>query len=585
MAQHTVARLLMGLRPHGRLVASTFLCLLLSSAFSLAIPQLLQLIVDRAVRPGQTQLLMWAAAAIVLTSVLRGLAAYGQTYLGQNLSQRVAYDLRQTLYEHVQRLSFSFFDQIETGQLMARATVDIEAVRLFISLGLLRALAGAILAVAVLVLIVRLNLALALITLAGLPVIIVLALRVGLRLQSTSVRVQSLTGVLSTVLQENLTGVRVVRAFAREAAEIARYDDVNGELRQQTLRSNRLAAVNQPLLILALNVILVAAIWVGGRAVIAHQMTLGSLVAYTQYVLLLGQPVRVLGFVVVLTARASAAGQRIFEILDTRAEVVDAVGAIDLPQGTGHVEFRGVRFGYPGRGTVLADITIDAQPGQVIALLGTTGSGKTSIVHLIPRFYDVTGGAVVIDGLDVRRATLASLRASVGVVLQDVFVFNATLRDNIAFGLPEASTAQIEAAARAANLHDFIASLPDGYGTQVGERGVTLSGGQRQRLAIARVLVLKPRVLVLDDATSSVDMETEYLIQQAIATVMQGRTTFVVAHRLRTCEHADHILLLEDGRIAEAGTHAELLRTSARYQALYALQMNSDHAHESAVTL
>jgi ATP-binding cassette subfamily B protein len=575
-----ILRILGLLRGYPWLLAGAVLSLLLATGFSLVVPLLLREVVDVGLRPGHAQLLLLSAVAILVASSLRGACAYGQGYLGQDLGQRLAYDLRQRLYEHVQRLSFSFHDQSETGQLMSRATVDVEALRLFISMGLLRALAGTALFAGVALWLVRLDLSLALLTFAGLPVIVALAVRVGRQLQPTWMSVQNLTGVLSTVLQENLTGVRVVRAFAREDDEIGRFEEANAELRRQSLRANRLAAVNQPLLILVLNIILVAALWVGGDAVMRGHLTLGDLVAYTQYVVLLGGPVRTLGFVVVQTSRAVSAGQRIFEILDTEAEVRDRPDARDLPPGPGQVRFEHVSFGYAGRGTVLRDITLDARPGQVVALLGATGSGKTSIVHLIPRFYDVTAGRVTVDGVDVRAVTLTSLRRNVGVVLQDVFIFNATLGENIAFGAPGASQEQIEAAARAARLHDFIAGLPEGYATPVGERGVTLSGGQRQRLAIARVLLLDPRVLILDDATSSVDMETEYLIQQALAAVMQGRTTFVVAHRLRTIERADQIVLLEGGQIVEQGTHRELLTRSARYRALYELQV--DDAEQAA---
>ncbi len=576
----TYLRMMGLLRPHLRLTCVTAACILLSTGMALLVPWVLAWVVDVGLRQGHLRDLLLSALVILVVSALRGVFAYGQGNLSQAVSQHVAYDLRDRVYAHLQNLSFSFHDESETGQLMSRLTVDIEAVRNFIVLGLLRAVVAVATFGPVAAILFYLDWPLALTTLVTVPILMLLARSVAARLRPLWLAVQDETGALGTVMQESLAGVRVVKAFAREEYEIAKFDEKNRSVRGLSLDAMRLSAWNQPLMVMVLNIVTVLILGLGGAAVISHRLTLGTLVAVTQYVLVLGTPVRTFGFMVTWFTRGLSGGTRIFEVLDTPPDIVDAPDARTLTHVRGHVRFEDVSFSYGEGPEVLSGVDIDAQPGQIIALLGATGSGKSTVLHLLPRFYDVTSGRVTIDGVDVREVTLASLRHSVGLVLQDVFLFNATLRDNIALGVADASDEQVVAAARAARLHDFVQSLPDGYETWVGERGVTLSGGQRQRLAIARTLLRDPRILVLDDATSSVDMETEYLIQQALAELMRGRTTFVVASRLRTIKSADQILVLDDGRIVERGTHAALLALGGFYTRLYDLQLREQEEFE-----
>ncbi len=574
-------RILSLLRTYWVRTLETVICILLATVFTLIVPALLQWVVDVGVHTGSLKDLLIVAAAILGLSILRGIFAYGQGYLSQAVSNLVAYDLRNQVYDHLQRLSFSYHDESETGQLMSRMTADVEAVRNFIPMGLMRALVAVVTFVPILVILFQLDTTLALTTLISIPIMTLLAAQVMRRLRPLWNRSQNVAGELSTIMQESLSGVRIVKSFAREDFEIAKFGQKNQELRELNLSAMRLSAWNQPLLLLVVNVVTVLDLWIGGVAVIQHHMSLGTLVAIIQYVLLLATPVRTLGFVINWWVRGLAGGARIFSIMDTEPVINDASDAKALQKIEGYVRYEHVSFAYGNGIEVLHDIGIEAHPGQIVALLGPTGSGKSTILNLLPRFYDVTQGRILVDGHDIRHVTQASLRRNVGLVLQDVFLFNATVRENIAYGVRGATEEQIIAAAKVARIHDFILSLPDGYDTWVGERGVTLSGGQKQRVAIARTLLLDPRILVLDDSTSSVDMETEYLIQQALEAVMRGRTTFVVASRLRTIKNADQILILEHGSIIERGTHESLLQLNGSYARLYDMQLREQEEFET----
>jgi ATP-binding cassette subfamily B protein len=528
---------------------------------------------DFRVATGDRDLLIVAAAAIVGVAVLRGVFAFGQTYLGEWISQRVAYDIRNAIYDRLQRLSYAYHDQQQTGQLMSRATQDVEAVRWFVSMGLLRGSYVVILLIAVLVLMLVTSWQLALVVWAFIPLIAWRSTVMALTLRPLWTTIQEGLARIATVLQEALTGARVVKAFAREEHEGEKFRREAEALFEHSYESSRIQAVNAPLMSGLWLLATAATLWVGGREVAAGQLEIGELTAFLLYLALLQMPVRALGWIIMIASRANAAGQRIFEILDAESAVREKPGAVELDGVRGHVRFEDVSFAYDAISPVLSHVDIDAQPGQVVALMGPTGSGKTTVVNLMPRFYDVTGGRITIDGVDSRDMTLGSLRQAIGTVQQDVFLFSATIRDNITYGAVGAADDQIEDVAKAAHIHEFIVSLPDGYDTWVGERGITLSGGQKQRVAIARTLLMDPRILILDDSTSSVDTQTEYQIQQTLQRVMEGRTTFVIAQRLRTVKMADQILVLQEGQIVERGRHEQLLRHDGIYRQIYDLEL------------
>jgi ATP-binding cassette subfamily B protein len=424
---------------------------------------------------------------------------------------------------------------------------------------------------------------LALISWLFLPIVAARSIYMTMSLRPIWLRVQDLQGRMGAVLQENLSGQRVVKAFSREQTESVKFAKEAKELFENSYETNRIQAFNTPLLSGVWMLAIMTVAWVGALQIRSGNLTAGELAEFALYLNLLQLPVRSLGWIVMLFARAQSSGERIYDILDAESAVKEKPDAVPLTGVEGQVRFERVSFSYDAVSAVLHEIDIDARPGEIVALLGPTGSGKTTVVNLLPRFYDVTGGRITIDGTDIRDVTLASLRANIGIVQQDVFLFSATIRENIAYGSVDASQEEIERVARMARIHDFVMTMPDGYDTWVGERGVTLSGGQRQRVAIARTLLMDPRILIFDDSTSSVDTETEYLIQQALAELMHGRTTFVIAQRLRTVKTADQILVLQDGRIAERGRHEELVEQDGLYRQIYDLELrDQEEAFEKA---
>jgi ABC-type multidrug transport system fused ATPase/permease subunit len=561
------------LRPHSRLVRAAYAALLTVSLINIAVPQLIRHIVDRGIRQRDTCLLGWSVLSLVGLTLVKGGLSFLQNRWVEISSQSVAYDVRNDIHSKLASLSFSYHDRTETGQLLSRAVQDVERIRFLTGRATMRLLEGTVLLLGTLVALVWTDPALALLALATMPLLICRAFVFARRYRPLSADIQQQLAVLTARVEQNLRGARIVKAFAQEEAEIERFDRDNAHWFELSALAARLRAINAPLLTLIANAGLVLIIWYGGSLVVHGQLTLGELVAFSTYLGQLAEPVRRVGLITPILAMATTAGERVFEILDARSEVEEAPDAVRLPTVEGCVRFEDVSFAYFGRHRVLDRVSFEAQPGQVIALLGATGSGKSTIINLIPRFYDPTGGRITLDGQDIQRVTLNSLRDQIGIVLQETTLFAATVRENIGFARPDATEAEIVAAAKAAQAHSFILNMPQGYDTPVGEQGITLSGGQKQRIAIARALLKDPRILILDDATSSVDIETEQLIQGALERLMRGRTSFVIAQRLSTVRMANLILLLDRGRVAARGTHEELLRTSGLYAEIYHQQL------------
>jgi ABC-type multidrug transport system fused ATPase/permease subunit len=529
---------------------------------------------------GKTNTLLLAAILIIAAAAARGFCTYWQTFMGEWLGQHVAFDLRNKIYEKLQRLSYAYHDKQQTGQLMSRATQDVEATRMFIQMGALRLLDMFLRIGFAAFFMFTTDWKLAILSWTLLPLVAWRSIVVNLQMRKIWTVVQEQLGRTTTVLQENLVGVRVVKAFSREDFEEEKFNVEATELFKWNYMQNRLQATNTPFysamgMLSQVLVLFVGATWMTHSSVlgVSDNLTAGELTGFLAYLTLLLMPMRMLGFVVSQFSRAGAAGERVFEILDAESAVKEKPDAVVLGNIQGHVRYDHVSFGYDAISPVLYQVNIDGTPGKVVALLGPTGCGKTTVVNLLPRFYDVTGGAITIDGIDIRDMSLQSLRKNIGIIQQDVFLFSATIRDNIAYGAVDATYEQIIEAAKIARIHDYIMSLPDGYDTWVGERGITLSGGQKQRVSIARTLLLDPKILILDDSTSSVDTQTEYLIQQALSAVMRGRTTLVIAQRLRTIKNADEILVMQNGKIVEQGTHEELILQEGLYRQIYDLEL------------
>ncbi len=559
------------------------ICLVAGTAFSIAIPRMLGDGIDTVLGYGERSYLIIYAAIVLAASALRGAATYAQRYLSEVVSQKTSYNIRNALYDRLQRLSFAYHDQSQTGQLMSRATVDVEAVRMFFGMGLLGMVQVVFMVIGISCLILLMDWKLALLTLAFVPPTGWLAIRFGTTIRPIWLKVQVLLGFMSTTLEESLSGVRVVKAFSRQKEESQKFANQASDLYDQQMKAARQLAINMPTMVFLISIPIALILWYGGRQVIAGSMTIGEVTQFILYLGMLMMPMRRLGMMVNMLSRTTSAGQRVLEILDTRSLVVEKPNAIELGRLKGQVSFEDVSFSYNTIGPALKNISFSAQPGELVALLGGSGSGKSTIANLLARFYDISSGRITVDGIDIRDVTLASLRKNVVAAQQDVFLFSATIRENIAYGAVGADMEQIIAAAKAAYLHDFVQSLPDGYNTWVGERGVTLSGGEKQRLAIARTLLMNPSILVLDDSTSSVDAETEQLIRRALDKLIKGRTTFIITHRLPIIKTADLILMLKDGQIVERGKHGELMAMDGLYKQIYESQlMAAQDSGESA---
>ncbi len=601
-----------------------YLCLLATIVLGLVQPMIFREVIDVGIGQQDTDHLLAMALALVAVNVVSSLAGFGMSYCNEYVSQRVAYDIRNALYDHLQRLSFAYHDRARTGELMSRVTSDVEHSRVFVGNGVLQIINTAVLYVAILSIMLSLDWWLSLVSLATLPFIAATAVMYGRRVHPMFRRVQRQWAHLTAVLQENITGVRVVKAFARENFEVTKFEDENQAFLERQVATSRLQAFVFPMMVFISSIGTVAILWFGGLEAIEGRLSVGSLIAFNSYLMRLAGPTRQFGWIVAWVSRATASGERLFEILDAPSPVRERPGAVARQTVDGTVRFEGVSFSYAqaiaavvarpevardpaavpettGRRRdrddrtlltrasvpatpILSDINLVAEPDQVIAIVGHTGAGKSTLTSLIPRFYDATAGAVTVDGTPVGDYRLIDLRRRIGIVMQETLLFSASVSENIAFGNADASMEAIERAARAAQAYEFIQDLPFGFDTRIGERGVTLSGGQRQRLAIARALLIDPRILILDDATASVDMRTEFQIQEALKVVMKGRTTFIIAQRISTITHADQIVVLDHGAIVQRGTHEGLLASPGYYRDTYDMQLRDrDESSEPVV--
>ncbi|GAB4450220.1 MAG: ABC transporter ATP-binding protein [Anaerolineales bacterium] len=566
------------LKPYLGKILLNLLMLLGITALSLVVPRIIRSVIDDGLTRGETAYLVRSALLLLGLGLVSAVLNLSNRYLGEWIAARVGYDLRNRMYDHIQHLPFTYHDHVQSGQLISRCIEDVRSIERFAGGSVTELIRFVILTVGILAIMLADNARLAVIALLPMIPLILMTSSFGTKIGKLFFAVDQAIGEVSNRLQENVVGVQVVRAFAREKYEIQRFDAANKEVFTTWVHVIDEWSKIMPTTNWLITVSTILILWFGGQMVIAGTLTVGEIVAFNAYILMMAEPAQSLTGLVNAGGEAAAGAQRVFEVLDTKPGIQSPPNAVRLGTLRGEVEFRNVGLKYQNERTAsLEGITVRIEPNQLVALIGPTGSGKTSFVNLIPRFYDVTEGEVLVDGCDVRRVELTSLRRQIGIVLQTSLLFSDTIKANIAYGRPDATMDEIIAAAKAAQAHEFIEGFPNGYETIVGERGVTLSGGQRQRVAIARALLMNPRILILDDSTSSVDTQTERLIQAALDNLMEGRTTFVIAHRLSTVRRADLILVMDKGRIVERGTHEELLARGGLYKEIHDLQL-VDHA-------
>jgi ABC-type multidrug transport system fused ATPase/permease subunit len=591
---NVILRILSYVRRYWWMLLLAFVTLAIGTALGIVIPKLLGQGIDAALGKGGNSFLfitvsdphglIWVlAAVIVLSSIVRGFCGYAQRYYNEVVAQRATYIMRNALYERIQRLSFAWHDRSQTGQLMSRATVDIEAVRMFLAMGVLGTVQIVIMLIIVSYLLISINATLGLFMLAFIAPVIWLAIAFHKQIRPIWLKVQTVMGNMGTTLEESLAGISVVKAFSHEKEDSKRFASQAQELSDHQIKAAKAMGINAPTMGLLFTIPTAIILWYGGRQVVNGTMSIGQVTEFILYMGMLVMPIRRLGFIVNLYSRVVSAGQRIIEILDTESDVKEKSGAAGMGRVKGEVEFDHVSFSYDKVSPALSDINFKVQPGQLVALLGRSGSGKSTIANLLGRFYDVTGGRILLDGTDIRDITLASLRRNVVAAQQDVFLFSDTIKENIAYGAVGAKMEDIIKVSKAANLHNFIQALPEGYNTWVGERGDTLSGGEKQRLSIARTLLVNPTVLILDDSTASVDAETERLIRQALEELIKHRTTFIITHRIPIIKNADLILMLEDGKIVERGKHDELIARNGLYKEIYEMQLMMNRNEDGEV--
>ncbi len=552
-------------------------CMIFSASVSIQIPLLTKEAIDNilplfanelTVELGKSRLIVLALEIIGLTAVV-GLFSFVVRFANTYFSQKVVYDIRNDVFASLQSQSFAFYDRTRTGQLLSKVTTDIDRVRMFLQWQLMFLVNSTITLIVALYTMLSLNVSLTLLLLLTMPFLFVTFYLFGKKIRPLYARMREEYGGLTSVLFENVTGMRVVRAFAREGFERKKFRAENDKYFKTTLDTVRVRAFYIPLIAFLIGIGTVTIFWYGGFGVIQGTLTIGALVAFNAFLAMLAMPMRFLGLFVSGYQLSMAAGERVFGIMDAEPEIKEKPGALSVPKLQGYVRLEEVSFGYEGKRQILKNVNLEVKPGETVALLGPTGSGKSTLIRLIPRFYDVSSGKITIDGYDTRDVKLESLRKQIGIVSQETFLFARTVKENIAYGKPTASMKDIIAAAKVARAHEFITSLPNGYDSMVGERGVTLSGGEQQRVAIARALLSDPKILILDDSTSSVDVETEYEIQQALQALFKNRTTFVITQRVSTMRNADKIVVLENGEIVEEGTHQSLLARNGAYYRIY----------------
>lgn len=568
-------RLLTYVRPYiGRMIFG-LVCMIIAAAAYLVVPWLIKNVVDKVLAEKNMYMLNLVVISILVVFLVRGFATYGQTYTMSYIGQRVIIDIREAMFKHLQRLDQAYYDRRKTGVIMSNLTNDVAALQSAIVDNLVSFITEGVTLIGSLVSMLYLDWKLTLVTLVIVPVVLGIINIFGKRLRIAGHDVQGRIADITSLLQETISGARVVRSFAREGYEVQRFERENQRNFRAVMRATKLTSLLSPLVEFSAAIAVTVILWYGGYSVVTGAITAGSLIAFLIYAINLSNPVKRLSQVYGNIQKAMAAGDRVFAILDTKPEVVEKTDAIVLPEVDGRVRFDHVSFSYDGEKKVLDDFSLDVPAGRVVAIVGPSGAGKTTIANLLPRFYDATEGAITVDGIDVRDVTFQSLREQIGVVPQETMLFNATIKDNILYGRLDGTDEEVYAAAKAANALEFIERLPEGMDTLVGERGSSLSGGQRQRIAIARAILKNPKILILDEATSALDTESEKLVQEALERLMQGRTAFVIAHRLSTIKNADQIVVLREGKLVESGTHDELLAAGGLYQHLYSVQFAS----------
>lgn len=571
-------RILSYIKPYMHRLIFAMFCTIMAAAGNLYIPWIIKDMIDEVLADKNGTMLNWIAASIIAIFVVRGLFWYGQNYLMSYVGQSVIIDIRAAVFKKLQRLSVSFYDKNKTGTIMSYVTNDVNALQSAMVENTIEMITEGFILIGSTVAMIYLDWRLTLFTVCTFPVVLWFMEFFGKKIRKTGGRIQECTADITSVLQESVASARVIKSFVREDYEVDRFDVENRANFRANMKNAQLMATLTPVVELVAAIGVTMIIWYGGNNVINGTITAGSLVAFLTYAVNISNPIKRLTRVIGNIQKALAAAQRVFMIIDMPEEIAESRDAKQLPEVSGKVEFKNVSFAYDDKGNVITDLSFSVKPGEVIAIVGPSGAGKSTIANLLPRFYDVNKGDIKIDGHSVREVTLDSLREQVGIVPQETMLFNGSVYNNILYGRLDATKEEIEAAAKAANAHDFIMQLTDGYETKLGDRGVNLSGGQRQRIAIARAILKNPRILILDEATSALDTESERVVQEALDRLMVGRTSFVIAHRLSTVKNADKILVLEKGNLVESGTHDELLALDGLYAHLYKIQYRNKEA-------